>query len=175
MYWFKGKRGGLFTFQLKWSESVSASPSAEAGSSSERSFLQESTGKQRVTQIWQSLLLQSWTRALNINARGCVHACMASHRLEQMQVNTETAERGGIQPLAHVALLSGEVMINMHSQSLIFDSASVSETRQDSTLADVCIGVCQHSCMSGWHLHRAAVSHYWSQSSRGMNETCFQL
>lgn len=29
MYWFKGKKRRLFTFQLNWSETLSASPSAE--------------------------------------------------------------------------------------------------------------------------------------------------
>lgn len=44
MYWFKGKLARLFTFQLKWSETLSASASAEAGNIGELGQAEGDTG-----------------------------------------------------------------------------------------------------------------------------------
>lgn len=59
MYWFKGEPGRVLSFQLKLSEAISASPSAEAEGSSERSLCrkeQASRGQYKD----DSLPLLSW-------------------------------------------------------------------------------------------------------------------
>lgn len=59
MYWFKGEPGSVLSFQLKLSEAISASPSAEAEGSSERSLCSEEQAS-RGQYKDDSLPLLSW-------------------------------------------------------------------------------------------------------------------
>lgn len=150
MYWFKGEPGSAFTLQLKSSETISALPSAETGRSSKHSALKGSAGKQEGdTRLTAFFLFFSPHNPFPLPLCSHIHSTVnaTDHSVWRHPLHCSEVK------LWWICIVRNEIWVCQQARTMH---------------ADICIDVCQNSCISGWRVQGAAVSHFWNQSSQDL-------